>query len=169
MLTTCHHVYACAYITQTHDITPGFRERLLADPSFMVKLAIEVGIGVCTKCTAEYTKRQGTFSKVTRQPLCVSVLCVCVYLCRVGGHIVCAAGFGCLHACIRHGWLGCRCYQPQSSPSSPLHCFHLFTASTSSLYPHHTTPHATNTHHTITQQQELDFVAANVMMAITPQ
>lgn len=42
---------------------PGFRERLLADPSFMVKLAIECGIGICTKCTAEYTKRQGTFSK----------------------------------------------------------------------------------------------------------
>jgi hypothetical protein len=41
-----------------------FRERLLADPSFLVKLAIEVGIGVCTKCTAEYAKRQGTFSKV---------------------------------------------------------------------------------------------------------
>jgi len=44
----------------------GFRERLLADPSFMVKLAIECGIGICTKCTAEYTKRQGTFSKVNR-------------------------------------------------------------------------------------------------------
>lgn len=42
---------------------PGFRERLLADPSFLVKLAIECGIGICTKCTAEYAKRQGTFSK----------------------------------------------------------------------------------------------------------
>lgn len=30
----------------------GFRERLLADPGFMVKVAIEVGIGVCTKTTA---------------------------------------------------------------------------------------------------------------------
>lgn len=42
---------------------PGFRERLLADPSFMVKLAIECGIGVCTKCTAEYTKRGDSFNK----------------------------------------------------------------------------------------------------------
>jgi len=28
---------------------PGIRDRLVADPSFMVKVAIEVGIGVCTK------------------------------------------------------------------------------------------------------------------------
>jgi hypothetical protein len=35
----------------------GFRDRLLADPSFMIKVAIEVGIGICTKTTAEYTKR----------------------------------------------------------------------------------------------------------------
>ncbi|GBF89992.1 hypothetical protein Rsub_02698 [Raphidocelis subcapitata] len=40
---------------------PGFRERLLADPSFLVKLAIEVGIGICTKCTAELTKRGPAF------------------------------------------------------------------------------------------------------------
>lgn len=39
----------------------GFRERLLADPGFMVKVAIEVGIGVCTKTTAEYTKRGDDF------------------------------------------------------------------------------------------------------------
>jgi hypothetical protein len=42
---------------------PGFRERLLADPSFLIKLAIEVGIGVCTKCTAEYAKRGDHFAK----------------------------------------------------------------------------------------------------------
>ncbi|KAF6255296.1 hypothetical protein COO60DRAFT_1471217 [Scenedesmus sp. NREL 46B-D3] len=42
---------------------PGFRERLLADPSFLTKLAIEVGIGVCTKCTAEYAKRGESFNK----------------------------------------------------------------------------------------------------------
>jgi hypothetical protein len=42
----------------------GFRERLMADPSFLTKLAIEVGIGVCTKCTAEYTKRGPSFNKV---------------------------------------------------------------------------------------------------------
>jgi hypothetical protein len=30
----------------------GFRERLLADPGFMIKVAIEVGIGICTKTTA---------------------------------------------------------------------------------------------------------------------
>lgn len=46
----------------------GFRERLLADPSFLMKVAIEVGIGICTKCTAEYTKRQGTFHKVRYNP-----------------------------------------------------------------------------------------------------
>jgi hypothetical protein len=40
----------------------GFRERLLADPGFLVKVAIEVGIGICTKSTAEYTKRGENFS-----------------------------------------------------------------------------------------------------------
>lgn len=40
----------------------GFRERLLADPSFMIKVAIEVGIGICTKTTAEYTKRGEQFN-----------------------------------------------------------------------------------------------------------
>lgn len=81
--------FLCTILTYTHLLThhtplhstppspsspliqTGFRERLLADPSFMVKMGIEVGIGICTKCTAEYTKRQGTFSKVR----CV---CVCV-------------------------------------------------------------------------------------------
>jgi hypothetical protein len=47
------------------QLPAGFRERLLADPSFMTKLAIEVGIGVCTKCTAEYTKRGPSFNKVS--------------------------------------------------------------------------------------------------------
>ncbi|PNW85236.1 hypothetical protein CHLRE_03g177350v5 [Chlamydomonas reinhardtii] len=41
----------------------GFRERLLADPSFFVKLGIEIGIGVVMKITAEYTKRQENFAK----------------------------------------------------------------------------------------------------------
>lgn len=40
----------------------GFRERLLADPSFFVKLGIEIGIGMCAKGTAEYTKRGENFS-----------------------------------------------------------------------------------------------------------
>jgi hypothetical protein len=39
----------------------GFRERLLADPGFLVKVAIEVGIGICTKTTAEYAKRGDQF------------------------------------------------------------------------------------------------------------
>jgi hypothetical protein len=30
---------------------PGFRDRLVADPSFVIKVAIEVGIGICTKVT----------------------------------------------------------------------------------------------------------------------
>jgi hypothetical protein len=40
---------------------PGFRERLMADPGFILKLAIELGIGICTKTTAEYAKRQDKF------------------------------------------------------------------------------------------------------------
>jgi len=40
----------------------GFRERLLADPSFLVKVSIEVGIGICTKLSAEYAKRQEAFA-----------------------------------------------------------------------------------------------------------
>lgn len=39
----------------------GFRERLLGDPSFLLKLAIELGIGLCTKTTAEYAKRGEKF------------------------------------------------------------------------------------------------------------
>ncbi|KAL6763976.1 hypothetical protein V8C86DRAFT_1783279 [Haematococcus lacustris] len=39
----------------------GFRERLLGDPSFPVKVAIECGIGVVTKVTAESTKRGDSF------------------------------------------------------------------------------------------------------------
>jgi len=42
--------------------SPGFRERLMADPSFMVKVAIEVGIGICTKSAAEAAKRGPSFS-----------------------------------------------------------------------------------------------------------
>lgn len=41
----------------------GFRERLLGDPSFPVKVAIECGIGVVTKVTAEKTKREDAFWK----------------------------------------------------------------------------------------------------------
>ena len=40
----------------------GFRERLLADPGFMIKVGIEVGIGICTKSTAEYAKRGESFN-----------------------------------------------------------------------------------------------------------
>ena len=40
----------------------GFRERLLADPGFLFKVAVELGIGICTKATAEYTKRGEDFS-----------------------------------------------------------------------------------------------------------
>lgn len=39
----------------------GFRERLLADPSFPVKVGIECGIGIVTKVTAEKTKREDNF------------------------------------------------------------------------------------------------------------
>lgn len=35
----------------------------MADPSFFVKLGIEIGIGVVMKLTAEYTKRQENFVK----------------------------------------------------------------------------------------------------------
>jgi len=46
-----------AYLAQF----PGFRDRLLGDPSFLLKLAIELGIGICTKSTAEYAKRGEKF------------------------------------------------------------------------------------------------------------
>ncbi|CAL8466859.1 g6395 [Coccomyxa elongata] len=41
----------------------GFRDRLLADPSFLVKVGIEVGIGIFTKSSAEYAKRGENFNK----------------------------------------------------------------------------------------------------------
>jgi hypothetical protein len=41
----------------------GFRERLLGDGLFLNKLAIELGIGILTKLSAEYTKRGGNFKK----------------------------------------------------------------------------------------------------------
>jgi len=43
----------------------GFRERLLGDALFLNKLAIEVGIGICTKISAEATKRRENFWKET--------------------------------------------------------------------------------------------------------
>mmetsp|Transcript_10930 Transcript_10930/g.27592 ORF Transcript_10930/g.27592 Transcript_10930/m.27592 type:complete len:392 (+) Transcript_10930:236-1411(+) len=42
---------------------PAFRDKILADPSFIFKLGIEVGIGICTKCSAEYQKRKQNFRK----------------------------------------------------------------------------------------------------------
>eukprot|EP00892_Ulva_mutabilis_P010808 jgi/Ulvmu1/809/UM010_0183.1 len=39
----------------------GFRERLMADPSFFVKVGIECGIGIGTKCAAESRKRGDAF------------------------------------------------------------------------------------------------------------
>eukprot|EP00803_Ostreobium_quekettii_P007797 evm.model.scf_481.3 EVM.evm.TU.scf_481.3 scf_481:28535-34166(-) len=41
----------------------GFRERLMADSSFLYKLSLECGIGIFTKSAAEYGKRQKTFWK----------------------------------------------------------------------------------------------------------
>jgi len=41
----------------------GFRERLIADPNFLTKVAIECGIGIFTKGTAEYARRGDNFSK----------------------------------------------------------------------------------------------------------
>jgi hypothetical protein len=45
------------------SVHEGFRERLMADPSFFVKVGIECGIGIGTKCAAEAEKRKGRFSK----------------------------------------------------------------------------------------------------------
>lgn len=39
----------------------GFKERLLADDLFLTKVAIECGIGICTKTTAEWERRRGMF------------------------------------------------------------------------------------------------------------
>lgn len=41
----------------------GFRDRLLADESFIVKVAIELGIGLVCKLAAEKEKRRGAFKK----------------------------------------------------------------------------------------------------------
>lgn len=41
----------------------GFRARLLADPNFLIKVAIELGIGMVMKVTAEYTKRGEKFGE----------------------------------------------------------------------------------------------------------
>lgn len=58
------------YITMEQNVVlrlffrlAGFRERLLADPGFLFKVAVECGIGLCTKSAAEYTKRQENFWK----------------------------------------------------------------------------------------------------------
>lgn len=68
---TLHTGAACTPHPPTPPARPAarspFRERLLADPSFMIKVGIEVGIGICTKCTAEYTKRGESFSRVSRR------------------------------------------------------------------------------------------------------
>uniref|UniRef100_A0A1D1ZRF7 Protein RETICULATA-RELATED 4, chloroplastic n=2 Tax=Auxenochlorella protothecoides TaxID=3075 RepID=A0A1D1ZRF7_AUXPR len=40
---------------------PGARARLLADPNFLFKVGIELGIGLTMKLTAEYTKRGDEF------------------------------------------------------------------------------------------------------------
>ncbi len=40
---------------------PGFRERLMGDPGFLLKLGIELGIGICTKSAAEFAKRGEKF------------------------------------------------------------------------------------------------------------
>ncbi|QDZ23431.1 protein RETICULATA-related [Chloropicon primus] len=42
---------------------PGFRNKLLADPNLAFKLGIEIGIGILTKCSAEYQKRKPNFRK----------------------------------------------------------------------------------------------------------
>ncbi|GJP46578.1 hypothetical protein CLOM_g5847 [Closterium sp. NIES-68] len=39
----------------------GFKERLLADDLFMTKVAIECGIGICTKTSAEWERRRAAF------------------------------------------------------------------------------------------------------------
>lgn len=43
------------------SVGAGFRQRLLADPSFLFKVGIECGIGIFTKTTAEYKKRDDAF------------------------------------------------------------------------------------------------------------
>jgi hypothetical protein len=43
-------------------LVPPLRDRLLADPGFPAKVAIEVAIGLCTKTTAEWAKRGPAFA-----------------------------------------------------------------------------------------------------------
>lgn len=42
---------------------PAFRARLLADPNFLIKIGIELGIGLTMKIMAEYTKRGEHFNE----------------------------------------------------------------------------------------------------------
>ena len=52
----------CVYFPLFPPVRSGFRERLMADPSFMFKVGVEMGIGICTKTTAEYAKRGEKFN-----------------------------------------------------------------------------------------------------------
>ena len=59
MATRCVRLFL--WTLQLH--TAGFRERLMADPTFFTKVGIECGIGLCTKTSAEYQKRRGHFAQ----------------------------------------------------------------------------------------------------------
>lgn len=58
-----HLDYLYSYISIWLHWMQGFRERLLADPKFLNRLAIEEAISLTTAMIAQYEKRKGNFFK----------------------------------------------------------------------------------------------------------
>lgn len=48
-------------LNRTHPVLQGFRERLLADPKFLHRLAIEEAISITTTLIAQYERRKENF------------------------------------------------------------------------------------------------------------
>jgi len=59
---------------------PGFKERILADELFLAKVAIECGIGIVTKTTAEIERREHNFGNELDF---VAADVVCWFVCRI--------------------------------------------------------------------------------------
>jgi Protein RETICULATA-related len=99
----------------------GFRERLMADSSFFVKVAIECGIGIFTKCAAEYEKRKVRLCKLAA--LC---LLYCYFSCQpVRTSSItssCPAEHLATHSCCMAVKAGTHTCTP-TSPSLRMHAF----------------------------------------------
>lgn len=71
----------------------GFRDRLLADESFIVKVGIELGIGLVCKLAAEREKRRAAFKKEIDFVFANVIMVSCV---------ACMLPVG---ACVRNPWV----------------------------------------------------------------